>query len=226
MFPFKRKKRFKKQSLYILIVIVMGLLISLGVIWNFINVKDTTGTSNTLQLIVSLVAIISGVSGVIVGLSSLRATQLDSVRDYFTSGDTEEFITARRIIYTYGKHLENGGNNVFFKNFKLPFKNKNNEDVELSKQNVLDAISFIANFFHQWGLLTKNRYLPLWVFESSSGVAVYRLFEYSKEIIAYHRENNNPFYAENFEWLYNKIKKTYKYEINIYLTLHNKKEIN
>jgi len=218
----KHRRRVTRQLISTLTVILVGILISIGVIWNFIRVQDETGTANVLQLIVSLVAIISGVSGVVIGLSSLRSAQLDSIRDYFSSGDSKEYSYARSIIYRYGEHIENNGVNVYSKDFKMKHYDIQGNDVELTKLDVIKAVSFVSNFFHQWGLLAKNRYLPIWVFESASGVAVYRLFEYSREIIDEYRKTKNPFYAENFEWLYNKIKKTYRYEIEEYLNVLNK----
>ena len=176
-------------------------------------------------MIVSLVAIISGVSGVIIGLSSLRSAQLGSINDYFTSGDTKEFKHARGILYTYALQYSNNGISVFNKDFKLQHHDIDKKPIVLYKDDVISTISYISNFFHQWGLLTKHRYLPLWVFQSSSGISVYRLYNASREVIDTYRKTSNPFYGEYFEWLYLKVYKTYKDEIHSYLEL-NKEKIN
>lgn len=223
MKPIKHKRHLTRFSITLFLVVLLGIFITIAVIWTFINVKDQTGTSNVLQLIVSLVAIISGVSGVIIGLSSLRSAQLGSINDYFTSGDTKEFKHARGILYTYALQYSNNGISVFNKDFKLQHHDIDKKPIVLYKDDVISTISYISNFFHQWGLLTKHRYLPLWVFQSSSGISVYRLYNASREVIDTYRKTSNPFYGEYFEWLYLKVYKTYKDEIHSYLELNKEK---
>lgn len=223
MKPIKHKRHLTRLSITLFLVVLLGIFITIAVIWTFINVKDQTGTSNVLQLIVSLVAIISGVSGVIIGLSSLRSAQLGSINDYFTSGDTKEFKHAWGILYTYALQYSNNGISVFNNDFKLQHHDIDKKPIVLYKDDVISTISYISNFFHQWGLLTKHRYLPLWVFQSSSGISVYRLYNASREVIDTYRKTSNPFYGEYFEWLYLKVYKTYKDEIHSYLELNKEK---
>lgn len=54
--------------------------------------------------------------------------------------------------------------------------------------------------------MVKKKYLPLWVFESSSGQAVIRLYEGLESMIMERREDN-LMYGEYFEWLYKKVKR-------------------
>lgn len=126
-----------------------------------------------IQFVVNIVAIISGISGVIIGLSGWRATNLDAVKEYFQQGDTEEFIKARGELYDKQDH---------------------NKNIEYDSKEA----SMITNFFQFWGLMVGKRYLPIWVFEGASGMSVVRLYGILENYIVKHREKNK-YYAQNFE---------------------------
>lgn len=131
--------------------------------------------------IVNIVAILSGISGILVGAASIRISNLGAVQEYFQQGDSREYTEARRKLY-----------------YKIDKREKIDKDD-------IDA-GIVVSFFHFWGLMVKKHYLPVWVFESASGYAVIRLYEGITEMIE-DRRKDNPQYAEYFEWLYKKIKK-------------------
>ena len=131
--------------------------------------------------VVNIVAILSGISGILVGAASIRISNLGAVQEYFQRGDTKEYTEARRKLYN-----------------KIDNKQKIDKDD-------LDA-GIVVSFFHFWGLMVKKHYLPIWVFDSASGYAVIRLYEGITRMIE-ERRKDNPQYAEYFEWLYKKIKK-------------------
>ena len=131
--------------------------------------------------IVNIVAILSGISGILVGAASIRISNLGAVQEYFQQGDSREYTEARRKLY-----------------YKIDKREKIDKDD-------IDA-GIVVSFFHFWGLMVKKHYLPVWVFESASGYAVIRLYECITEMIE-DRRKDNPQYAEYFEWLYKKIKK-------------------
>lgn len=59
--------------------------------------------------------------------------------------------------------------------------------------------------------MVKKGYLPMWVFDGSSGNRAYRLFGILKPYINNKRkEAENEKYAEEFQWLITKIQKKYK----------------
>lgn len=131
--------------------------------------------------VVNIVAILSGISGILVGAASIRISNLGAVQEYFQQGDTKEYTEARRKLY-----------------------NKIDKKQKIDKDD-LDA-GIVVSFFHFWGLMVKKHYLPIWVFDSASGYAVIRLYEGITGMIE-ERRKDNPQYAEYFEWLYKKIKK-------------------
>ena len=51
--------------------------------------------------IVGIVAIISGVGSLLVGISSIFSTSLDNVREYYATGDTVEMARARIVLFNY-----------------------------------------------------------------------------------------------------------------------------
>jgi len=208
------KKRVSKYAMMVAIVLLLGTTIVLTILLNYLS--ESTTVNDTLQYIVGFVAIISGISGVLLGLSSTKTSQLESVRTFFEKSDSTEYMKARKALYTYKKYLEETSIDLFDPKFNMKFIWDSNESVVLVKEDIMKYISYICNFYHLWGLLTKKGFLPLWVFESSSGISVCILYDLSKPVIDYHRKNRNPFYAENFEWLYHKIKIKFKKEIDLY----------
>ena len=134
--------------------------------------------------VVNIVAILSGISAILVGIASIRISNLGAVKEYFQQGDNKEYTTARHNLYK-----------------------KFDENVPIDP-NDADASNTVS-FFHFWGLMVKKKYLPFWVFKSASGYAVIRLYEGLQEMIEIRRVDN-PEYAEYFEWIYRKCRKVLK----------------
>ena len=130
--------------------------------------------------IVNIVAILSGVSGILVGIASIRISNMGAVKEYFQQGDNKENAEARKEIY---------------------YKIDNNIKIDKNDR----AAASVVSFFHFWGAMVKKHYLPVWVFDSASGHAVIRLYEGLQEMIEERRKDNSK-YGEYFEWLYYKIK--------------------
>jgi hypothetical protein len=106
-----------------------------------------------LSLLVGVAAIASGVSGVLMSLSSRKGAIFEAIREYYQQGDTAEMIENRTKIYA----TEDG---------QTPLDTK--------------AASEICAFFHFWGMMVRKGYLPLWIFQSASGPSVVRLFHLLK----------------------------------------------
>ena len=77
------------------------------------------------------------------------------------------------------------------------------------KEQILKASSRVANFYQMWGLLQYRNFLPIWVFDTTSGYNMIRLYQAVEEIIAHKRESN-PLYAGHFEDLCKRINAKYK----------------
>lgn len=181
------KIRDKRQYFQISTIILVFVSLFIAIYNNKTTVIKLFNNSTGLQIIVNIVAIVSGASGVIIGLSGFKISSLDAVKEYFQQGDAERFIEARHNIYS-----------LFEGNKAIEFENK-------------DA-SIVCSFFHFWGLMVRKKYLPIWVFESASGIAIIRLYDILNDFIVEHR-NSNPFYAEHFEWLVNSVKRKYRKRI-------------
>ena len=200
--------------------LLIGLAVILGVLINFKGIYNFMLDVNNVQYVVNIIPIISGLSGVILGAIGYRATNLEAIREYFLQGDAIEFIKARRIIYSIGdsEAILKGLKNEYEEGKKSGYeKQKGKEDVE---QSLADSTSIICNFYHMWGLMVRKGYLPIWVFEGSSGRQVVKIYSLLEPYIEEKRvvqldtdEQFNSDYADNFIWLYRKIKRKYKYGI-------------
>jgi hypothetical protein len=136
--------------------------------------------------LVALAAIASGVSGVLMSLSSKRVATFEAIREYFQQGDTPEMIASRNKIY----QSEKDGTPVDTK-----------------------AASEICSFFHFWGMMVEKGFLPLWIFKSASGPSIVKLYFILEPHIEERRKNNNKLYGEGFEYLVKKIGKKYGYGV-------------
>jgi hypothetical protein len=209
----RRQKNLKPIYLSITILLLSSIIIA---------VVNSINESSALEMVVNLVAIFSGISGLTLGISSINSAKLDNVREYFYTGDTKEYSYSRGVIYKYQMYKLETKKSIYSDDFVIQHFDMSGNPILLNRINIEQAISYVSNQFHMWGLLTRKGFLPLWVYEGASGVAVYRLYESSKDVITHIRNTTNPFYAENFEWLYEKIKVVHKEDINTYLNIVNK----
>lgn len=147
----------------------------------FLNKPSAMLSFLSINNLVGVVAILSGLTGVVMGIASARQASLDAVKEYFQQGDEDSYSEAR------GRIL----------------KAENVNQIESSD------VSKVCNFFHFWELMNRQRYLPIWVFDGSSGLQIVKLYMKLKSIIIKKRENNK-FYAVEFELLAYRIYKKYK----------------
>lgn len=153
----------------------------------------------TTKDLVDYVAIASGITsigiGVMYSILTVKIEKLQAVLQYFESGDSEDEINRRKHIF------ESDPLNI-------------NEDKAV----------LVSSFFHRWGLLAKKGLLPMWVFDSSSGVSIVRLYDKLDQHIEKKRKSENPLYAEHFSWLAEKIRvrKSYSNAVKLLETKPNK----
>ncbi len=170
-----------------------------------------------MNRIVGIVAIVSGLGSFLVGISSIFTTSLDNVREYFATGENPEIADARHVLYNYRNIKIKYGKTVYDKDFnEWLHSNISPEDKDFyidSKESVLVASSRVANFYQMWGLLQYRNFLPIWVFDTTSGYNMIRLYQATADIIEHKRESN-PLYAGHFEDLCKRISKKYKKVIN------------
>lgn len=140
---------------------------------------------STIMLMVSIITGISALISSIVGIIGTKHYRSQLILQFFQEIEDKEFIRIRKDAYQQ----------------------------KLTQPKDEDA-SYVINFFHKWGQMTRFRYFPIKVFNSASGIAVIRLYNLLRPYILETRKNNK-LYAAHFEWLYNKIRKKYKFDDTI-----------
>ncbi len=166
-----------------------------------------------INRIVGVVAIVSGVGSIIMGVASVLSASLDNVREYYATGDTAEMADARRILYNYRYIKIKFGKSIYDKEFDEWIKaNVDRDGMTLrvtNKNEILSAASLITNFFQMWGLLQSKSFLPIWVFETASGYSIIKLYEAVDDILKDKRQSN-PFYGGQFKDLCIRILSKYR----------------
>ncbi|WP_322420389.1 DUF4760 domain-containing protein [Jeotgalibacillus haloalkalitolerans] len=147
-----------------------------------------------MSVLVGFAAIASGLSGILMSLSSRRGAVFEAIREYYQQGDTSEMIAARRKIYS----IEEKETVTYLENSR-----------EWTEEQSLAAAE-LCSFFHFWGMMVRKGYLPLWIFKSASGPSIVRLHYLLNDFIKQRRIENNTYYAQDFEYLAEQIKRKYK----------------
>ena len=169
---------------------------------------------SAMERIVGIVAIISGMGSVLVGVSSIFTTSLDNVREYFDTGEEPEIADARKVLYNYRNLKIKYGKTVADPDFDEWIKENLDKDTDdqfyvEDKAAVKKASSRVLNFYQMWGLLQYRNFLPIWVFDTTSGYNMIRLYEATVDIIQQKRKSNR-LYAGHFQDLCVRINKKYK----------------
>lgn len=175
--------RFRKRLIFSFIVLMLIVL----VLATYFLFDLETDLSNVLAIVASLLAIITGVIAIFMSFIEVNKAKLDAVKDYFQQGDDNEYVDARKYIFN---------NYKYSKNYNI-------------KEKYSESKAKVCNFFHFWGLMNRKGYLPIWVFEGSSGVQVVKLFFILYGDIIESRKQNK-FYAIEFERLVKRILIKYK----------------
>lgn len=188
----------------------VGSMLAVCVVFGFVGWSDG---DSAMERIVGIVAIVSGMGSLLVGVSSIFTTSLDNVREYFATGEDSEIADARHVLYNYRNLKIKYGKTVYTKDFDEWVANNLNEEDDKnfyveSKAQVLKASSRVLNFYQMWGLLQYRNFLPIWVFDTTSGYNMIRLYEATIDIIQEKRKSNR-LYAGHFEDLCKRVNKKY-----------------
>lgn len=140
----------------------------------------------SLETIVTFIVSAPGIIlATVISVQTIRNNNAKAINEFLSAMEKKDFITARHYVYNY------------------------NQDGEIKIEDT--DINIVINFFQHWGLLTKMGYLPKKVFKTGSGAGVIRIFrKLEKYIYKYRDFNNDPTYANEFEWLYNEVLKIKK----------------
>ncbi len=203
----------KFKSIFLLTTGIVSMLVICVALGFFGQNKEDV----IINRIVGVVAIISGIGSVFMGISSIFSASLDNVREYYATGDSKEMAFARHVLYNYRYIKIKFGKTIFDDDFdewvKENITSENSVIRVTNKNEVLAAAAVTADFFQMWGLLQYKNFLPMWVFETASGYSIIKLYEASEDIFLYHRLTN-PFYAMQFKGLCVRIASKYRKDIS------------
>lgn len=196
-----------KKALYI--VGTLCVIITFSIFFIFFGKSQ----DDIINIIVGVVAIISGIGSLLVGISSIFSTSLDNVREYFSTGDTVAMEKARSILYNYRYIKIKYGKTIYDEDFDQFAQQQEIQEHPMlrttNKEEILSAAETTLDFFQMWGLLQGKGFLPMWVFETASGYSILKLHQAVEDILTEKRKTN-PFYGQQFSFLCDRIKKKYK----------------
>lgn len=201
------------------ILLVTGAILSTIVICIVFGFFGRNEEDIIMNRIVGIVAIISGVGSLLVGISSIFTTSLDNVREYFAEGEKEEIADSRHLLYNYRNVKIKYGKSVYDDDFNDWLEANISKDdksfyIEGGRDAVFKAASRVANFYQMWGLLQSRNFLPIWVFDTTSGYNIIKLYQAMADIIDRKREEN-MLYAGHFEDLCRRIYAKYHKVVNL-----------
>lgn len=169
----------------IVAIAFISLSVLLCIIFYFEEISKSIFDEGILAIMVGVSAIATGLTGVVLSFSSMKVAKFDAIREYFQQGDTPQMIKNRSKIYDMEM-----------------------EGIEIDQT----AAAEVCSLYHFWGMMVSKGYLPLWIFKSSSGYSVIKLFCLLEPHIFERRAITSKHYAEGFEQLAKKIEKKYKHK--------------
>ena len=171
-----------------------------------------------LSFAITIFGIVSGIGsfvGVLNAILSVLNDRASNIRSYYESVEKDDIAEARHLLYKYRdfKALEKIGVYSDCDFNAVAAKYALDEKLNVgNKKDVLQAASKIANFYQMWGLLYKNGSLPIWVFKTSAGYNLLRLYDSIEDIIK-EKQKENALYAKEFINLCEVVRKKYKQKL-------------
>lgn len=147
--------------------------------------------TDTTSIILSGIGIMIGAFGVFFGIVDIRKRRYQIICEYFSEIGSKEMISARKKIYEMQEKID-----------------KSEDEVETNEIETFlkdEDAAFIINFFDHWGYLVRKKYLSFRIYKNFSGNPLVNMYETLSSLIAERRKKDPP-YADNFEWLYEKLK--------------------
>ena len=133
-----------------------------------------------MELLFSIIGAVTGIVGMLAGLAAWFRYRMDAVVSYFDYDKNPEYIEARRAVHEMEKGVD--------------------IDSELGGKIAMVILTFNTN-----ALLVRKWLLPYWVFSNTPAMyACINFYEKLEQYIILRREDN-PLYANEFEWLYKEI---------------------
>lgn len=172
-----------------------------------------------LAFAAALFSVVSGLTSIgslVVAIFTIVNDSVSNVRSFYEAVEKDDIVKARHLLYKYRDFVLERGISVCHKNpnFDEIASHYDSDEAEtpLTEKNIRNAASKMANFYQMWGLLHKNGLLPIWVFNTSSGENLIRIYDTIEDIIDAKREKNS-LYGDEFVALCKKVRKRNGIEI-------------
>ncbi len=206
-------RRVIKDILFVGVLVCMSIALLVTII-GVIGIVQTyqIGTID-LAFAAALFSVVSGLTSIgslVVAIFTIVNDSVANVRTYYEAVEDEKIVKARHLLYKYRDFMFEEGISVCHKNphFDEIASNYSSDEDEtpLTEKNIREAASKMANFYQMWGLLHKNGLLPIWVFNTSSGENLVRIYDTIEDIIDAKREKNS-LYGNEFVDMCEKVRK-------------------
>lgn len=231
MYELSRTRGFKRKVVFFItvvsVLIVLVLLLWQVGFWSELFKSGEKDLDLVVGGIFSIMSTLIAIGSLLTGVSSTHSAMLGNVREYYEKIESPEIYHARHLLYNYRafKNEENdiasecigqGISLLEHKDFDRRFKNKYKLPEQSAYDNdsngVREASYHMANFYQMWGFLQDRGFLPMWVFETSAGFNLIRLY-YSIQDVVIEKRKNNMFYADEFEGLCKRVCSRYYYKL-------------
>ena len=194
-------------------ILFVGVLVCMSIAL-LVTIIGVIGIVQTYQIGTIDLAFAAALFSVVSGLTSIGSLvvndSVSNVRTYYEAVEDEKIVKARHLLYKYRDFMFEEGISVCHKNprFDEIASNYSSDEDEtpLTEKNIREAASKMANFYQMWGLLHKNGLLPIWVFNTSSGENLVRIYDTIEDIIDAKREKNS-LYGNEFVDMCKKVRK-------------------
>ncbi len=153
-------------------------------------------TSSLVALFISIIGILIGVLGALSTLRNDKLARVQVISQYYDEANSAEIKEARDRVRKNSK------------SYTEPYKFID------EGYNPNPDVSKLLGFYGKWATLCLNGYLPIFVFDSSSGFQLITFYEYTKEYIEFRRrqeigEVKNVGYVISIEKLAKKVRAKY-----------------
>jgi len=136
-----------------------------------------------MELLFGIIGAISGVTGIVVSIFAFYRNKMEAVNAYYINDREERYIEARKIVH------------------KLP-ENYSPEDV-LNEHG--SKLAYLVLSYDQAGTLLRNRQLPFWLFNTSSGYTAVQFYNILRPYIEWRQDHGTPLYGQQYKYLVKRI---------------------
>jgi len=142
-----------------------------------------------MEMTLGIIGAATGIMGIIISVLSYSHNRIEAVNAFFENDRAQRVLDARQVVH----NLPSGY-----------------DPKQLQKEHGNEVAVLIVSYNHA-AILVRKRQLPFWIFkDQSQGFAVMKFYNILRPYIEMNRQNNNPAYATQFEYLYDRVNRIYK----------------